>query len=119
MMKLTRQLLRFPCLAKIITIKPVRVIWPKMNQLVMTVMMMMIMVIMMAMTMTMTMTMKTMTTMMALMKNCDYQFDKRAPAKTINHQGSSDAYHTPRLVIMIIDYHYDDSGCDDQCDEKK
>ena len=105
MMKLTRQLLRFPCLAKIITIKPVRVIWPKMNQLVMTVMMM-------AMAMTMT-------TMMALMKNCDYQFDKRAPAKTINHQGSSDAYHTPRLVIMIIDNHYDDSGCDDQCDEKK
>ena len=61
----------------------------------------------------------TMTTMMALMKNCDYQFDKRAPAKTINHQGSSDAYHTPRLVIMIVDYHDDDSGCDDQCDEKK
>ena len=29
MMKLTRQLLRFPCLAKIITIKPVRVIWGK------------------------------------------------------------------------------------------
>ena len=69
------------------------------------------MVIMIAMTM--------MTTMMTPMKNCDYQFDKRAPAKTINHQGSSDAYHTPRLVIMIIDNHDDDSDCDAQCDEKK
>ena len=89
-MKLTRQLLRFPCLAKIITIKPVRVIWWKINQLVMT-MMMVMMVMMMAMMMRMTM-----------MKIVIISLIRSSGKDLKPSRGHLMLITQPRLVILII-----------------